>query len=86
MDGCIQLYALCRDSREKRDMGFEMSAWDGKLLKYGDLFEQHIMDLSVNIPLFNALDRCWAILSECFEPVETGIRQSIIDRHWPQGG
>jgi len=86
MDGCIQLYASCRDSREKRDMGFEMSEWDGKLLKYGDLFEQRIMDLSVNIPLFEALDRCWAILAECFEPVETGIRQSIIDKHWPQGG
>jgi V/A-type H+-transporting ATPase subunit B len=85
MDGCIQLYALCRDSREKRDMGFEMSEWDGKLLKYGDLFEQRIMDLSVNIPLFDALDRCWAILAACFEPVETGIRQSIIDNHWPQG-
>ena len=86
MDGCIQLYALCRDSREKRDMGFEMSEWDGKLLKYGDLFEQRIMDLSVNIPLFNALESCWTILAECFEPVETGIRQSIIDKHWPQGG
>ncbi|GMU24832.1 MAG: V-type ATP synthase beta chain [Phycisphaerae bacterium] len=86
MDGCIQLYALCRDSREKRDMGFEMSEWDRKLLRYGDLFEQRIMDLSVNIPLFSALDRCWAILAECFEPVETGIRQSIIDKHWPRGG
>ena len=39
MDACIQLYALCRESREKRDMGFEMSAWDRKLLKYGLLFE-----------------------------------------------
>lgn len=84
MDGCIQLYALCRESREKRDMGFEMSAWDRKLLKYGELFEDRIMDLSVNIPLFEALDRCWAILAECFEPAETGIRQSIIDGHWPR--
>ena len=50
MDACIQLYALCRESREKRDMGFEMSDWDRKLLEYGVLFEQRIMDLSVNIP------------------------------------
>ena len=33
MDACIQLYALCRESREKRDMGFEMSDWDRKLLQ-----------------------------------------------------
>ncbi len=84
MDGCIQLYALCRESREKRDMGFEMSAWDRRLLKYGELFEDKIMDLAVNIPLFEALDRCWSILAECFEPIETGIRQSIIEKHWPK--
>ncbi|MFP4140617.1 MAG: V-type ATP synthase subunit B [Phycisphaerae bacterium] len=84
MDGCLQLYASCRESREKRDMGFEMSPWDGKLLKYGDLFEAQIMDLGVNIPLFEALDRCWEILADCFEPFETGIRRSIIEAHWPK--
>ena len=84
MNACIQLYSTCRETREKRDMGFEMSDWDDKLLKYGDLFEAKIMDLSVNIPLFDALDRCWEILAECFDPAETGIRRSIIDNHWPK--
>jgi len=84
MDACIQLYALCRESREKRDMGFEMSAWDNKLLRYGSLFEEGIMDLEVNIPLFDALDRCWEILAECFEPAETGIRRKILETHWPR--
>lgn len=84
MDACLQLYALCRETREKRDMGFEMSNWDQKLLAYGDLFEAKIMDLSVNITLFDALDQCWEILAECFEPAETGIRRSIIEAHWPK--
>ena len=84
MDACIQLYALCRQSREKRDLGFEMSDWDNKLLRYGLLFEQQIMSRSVNIPLFDALDRCWEILAACFEPSETGIRRTLIDEHWPQ--
>ncbi len=84
MDACLQLYSQCRETREKRDMGFEMSRWDKTLLQYGDLFESKIMDLSVNIPLFEALDRCWDILAECFEPEETGIRRSIIEAHWPK--
>ncbi len=84
MDACIQLYAQCRESREKRNMGFEMSTWDKKLLKYGELFERRIMDLQVNIPLEDALDRCWAHLAECFQPAETGIRRSIIEKHWPK--
>ncbi|NLF30869.1 MAG: V-type ATP synthase subunit B [Planctomycetes bacterium] len=84
MDGCIQLYAECRESREKRSMGFEMSPWDEKLLKYGDLFESQIMDLSVSIPLEEALDLCWDILARCFTPAETGIRRSIVEAHWPR--
>ncbi len=86
MDACIQLYAQCDDSREKREMGFEMSPWDQKLLKYGDLFEKEIMNLQVNLPLFDALDRCWDILARCFEPEETGIRRAVLDGHWPAGG
>ena len=85
MDACIQLYALCRESREKRDMGFEMSDWDRKLLRYGVMFEERIMDLSLNVRLFEALDRCWKILAECFEPAETGIRRAIVEKHWPSG-
>lgn len=83
MDACIKLYADCDDSREKKEMGFEVSAWDKKLLKYGDLFEKIIMDLHVNLPLFDALDRCWEILAQCFEPRETGILQIIVEKHWP---
>ena len=84
MDACIQLYAGCRESREKRSMGFEMSAWDAKLLKYGQLFEEKIMDLAVDLPLHEALDLCWEILADCFDPAEIGIRRKIIDAHWPK--
>jgi V/A-type H+-transporting ATPase subunit B len=82
MNACIQLYAQCEESREKREMGFELSGWDRKLLKYGELFEEKIMDLTLNMGLFDALDRCWEILAECFEPEETRIRDSIIQKHW----
>jgi len=72
MDAMIKLFAAYRDTLEKKSMGFQMSAWDRKLLKYGELFEQRMMDLSVNIPLEKALDQCWAILAECFEPERQG--------------
>jgi V/A-type H+-transporting ATPase subunit B len=82
MNACIQLYAQCDESREKREMGFELSEWDSRLLQYGDMFEEKIMDLNLNIELFDALDKCWEILSECFSPEETGIRTAIIEKHW----
>lgn len=82
MDGMIKLFAAYRDTLEKKSMGFQMSAWDKKLLKYGELFEQRMMDLSVNVPLEKALDQCWETLAECFEPRETGLRSDLIQKYW----
>jgi len=68
MDGMIQLYAKYRETEEKRAMGFRMSKWDEKLIKYGEMFEREMMDLAVNIPLEKALDNGWRILKSCFLP------------------
>ena len=84
MDGMIKLYSAYKDSLEKRSMGFMMSDWDEKLLKYGAEFESRMMDLSVNIPLEEALDEGWKILAECFEPNETGLRTELIEQYWPK--
>lgn len=84
MDTMIQLFANYRETLEKQSMGFQMSAWDQKLLKYGLLFEKNIMSLQVNIPLDKALDLGWQILADCFTPEETGIKQSVIEQFWPR--
>jgi len=82
MDNMIKLYSSYKETLEKKAMGFLMSEWDGKLLKYGELFEAKMMDLSVNIPLEGALDNGWKILSECFKPEETGIKSELIAKYW----
>ena len=84
MDGMIKLYAAYKESLEKKSMGFRMSDWDQKLLRYGEIFEREMMDLSVNIPLERALDLGWEILSECFKPEETGLRTELIRKFWPK--
>ena len=83
MDGMIKLYAQYKDSLEKKSMGFLMTEWDDKLLKFGKLFESKLMDLRVNIPLEDALDLGWEILADCFEPNETGLKSSLIAERWP---
>jgi len=84
MDTMIQLFADYRQTLEKQSMGFAMSAWDKKLLKYGRLFEERMMSLEVNISLEKALDLGWEILAACFSAEETGIRKAIIEKFWPQ--
>ena len=84
MDGMIKLYSSYKDSLEKKSMGFLMSDWDEKLLKYGKMFEDKLMDLSVNIPLEEALDTGWKILAQCFEPEETLLKSDLIAKYWPK--
>ncbi len=84
MDSMITLYASYKESLEKKSMGFRMNDWDEKLIKYGELFESKMMDLSVNIPLEKALDLGWEILAACFTPQETGIKSDFADKFWPK--
>ena len=83
MDAMIKLYASYKETQEKQSMGFRMSDWDTKLLKYGVRFEQEMMDLSVNIPLEKALDLGWQILADCFTPDETSIPSKLTTKFWP---
>jgi len=84
MDAMIKLYAAYKDTLEKKSMGFNMSAWDEKLLQYGGRFEKEMMDLSVNISLEKALDLGWEILASCFKSEETGLRSELINEFWPK--
>ena len=83
MDGMIRLYSSYKETLEKKSMGFAMSSWDEKLLKYGVQFEKKLMDLSVNLSLEQSLDLGWEILADCFEKDETGIKSDLIEEFWP---
>ena len=84
MDAMIRLYSSYKDTVEKKNMGFVMNRWDEKLLKYGNLFEEKLMSLSVNLSLENALDLGWQILADCFEKNETGMKSELLEEFWPE--
>ena len=85
MDAMIKLYSQFKETVEKQSMGFKMSDWDKKLLKYGADFEREMMDLSVNIPLEESLDLGWKILADNFSRDEVGIPSKLTDKFWPNG-
>ena len=83
MDAMIRLYSDYKSTLEKQSMGFKMSVWDNKLLKYGARFENEMMSLAVNIPLEEGLDLGWKILADCFDKTEVGIKTDLLDEYWP---
>jgi V/A-type H+-transporting ATPase subunit B len=42
------------------------------------------MDIGVSLPVIQALDLCWLTLSECFDPKELLMKQSLIDKYYPK--
>jgi V/A-type H+-transporting ATPase subunit B len=84
MNTMIRFYASAKDAEKKKAMAFELSEFDEKLLKYGQLFRQRFMDINVSMPLNEALDACWETLAECFEPDELLMKQELIDKYFPR--
>merc|ERR1711981_1301048 len=62
MNSMIKLYDVCKKVRQQQSMGFEVSEFDKKILKYGKDFEEKMMDLKVNLSLINQLNLGWSIL------------------------
>ena len=84
MNTMVRFYSDAKDAEQKQAMAFELSDFDHKLLKFGQLFKQRFMDIDVSIPLDEALDLGWKTLAECFEPQELLMKQTLIDKYFPK--
>jgi len=80
----IRLYAEAGRAKERQSMGFKLSRFDQKLIDYSHIFETTLMDLRVNIPIEEALDRGWKMISDCFEITEVGMKASLVEKYWPK--
>ena len=84
MNTMIRFYSGARDAQQKQAMAFDLSDFDHKLLKFGDLFRDRFMDIEVSLPLEEALDLCWATLAACFRPEELLMKQELIEKYFPK--
>ncbi len=84
MNEMIRLYSAANEAEQKKAMAFELSDFDQKLLKFGELFRRRFMDINVSMPLEQALDECWRTLAECFAADELLMKQSLIDKYFPK--
>ncbi len=77
----IRLYADAKQARDRESMGFRLSDWDKKLIKFSEMFESKMMDLRVNLDIEEQLDLGWQILADCFERNETGLKNEWLDKY-----
>ena len=83
MNTMVRFYAESQDAAQKQAMSFELSEYDERLLRFGEMFRQRFMDIGVTMPLEQALDLCWETLASCFEPHELLMKQALVDKYFP---
>lgn len=86
MNTMIRFYSGAKDAEKKKAMAFDLSPYDVKCLKFGELFRKRFMDIHASLPLNDALDLSWRTLAECFEPQELLMKESLIERYFPRPG
>lgn len=82
MNTMIRFYAGAKEAEKKQAMAFDLSPFDRKLLKFGELFAQRFMDIRVAMPLNDALDLSWQTLAECFEAEELVMKQAMVEKYF----
>ncbi len=83
MNTMIRFYSGATEAEQKLAMAFDLSKFDEKLLKFGQLFRARFMRLDVSIELEAALDLCWQTLAACFTKNELLMKQALIDKYYP---
>ncbi len=86
MNTMIRFYSAAKEAVQKRAMAFELSPFDLKAVKFGELFHDRFLDLEVAMDLDDALNLCWKTLAECFEPQELLMKQELIDKYYSRRG
>lgn len=84
MNTMIRLFSGAREAQRKQAMAFDLSEFDRRLIRFGELFQQRFMRLEVALPLEEALDLGWKTMAECFAPEELLVRQNLIDKYYPK--
>ena len=84
MNAMIRLYDAARKVRQQQSMGFAVSAFDQRLLAYAAEFETRMMDLTVNLTLFEQLDLGWEILANHFTEAQTTLPGKLLAQWWPK--
>jgi V/A-type H+-transporting ATPase subunit B len=83
MNTMIRLYSSAQDAERKQAMAFELSDFDTRLIRFGGLFREQFMDVSVSLSLNDALNLGWQTLAACFRPEELLMKDELIDKYYP---
>ncbi|MBQ0025672.1 MAG: V-type ATP synthase subunit B [Bacteroidales bacterium] len=84
MNASVRLYADAQNAKTKLENGFDLSDYDLRCLDYAKEYAVRLLSIEVNISIEKMLDTAWELFAKFFSKAETGIKQTLIDKYWPE--
>lgn len=83
MNAGVRLYADAQNAKTKLENGFDLSDYDRRCLEYAKDYAVRLLSIDVNINIDEMLDTAWDIFAKHFSQAETGIKQVLTEKYWP---
>ena len=84
MNAGVRLFADASNAQTKLENGFDLTDYDERTLDFAKEYANDLLAIDVNINTTEMLDTAWRLFARHFTPAEVAIRQSLVDKYWPQ--
>lgn len=84
MNALVRFYADAADAKTKLENGFELTHYDRRALDFAREYSRELLAIDVDLDMQKILTIGWQLVAKYFEKEETGIRQDILDKYWPE--
>ncbi|MBQ0086660.1 MAG: V-type ATP synthase subunit B [Bacteroidales bacterium] len=85
MNASVRLYADAQNAKTKLENGFDLSDYDKRCLEYAKDYAVNILSIDVNISIEEMLNTAWSLFAKHFDRTETGIKEALVEKYWPDG-
>lgn len=83
MNTGVRLYADAANAKTKLENGFDLTDYDERTLAFAKDYARELLAIDVNIDIIEMLDTTWKLFARYFSTAEINIKQSLIDKYWP---
>ncbi len=84
MNALVRLYADAAEARSKKENGFDLNEYDQRTLRFARDYVTELLNVTLNLSTVEMLDRGWSLLARHFQAFETGIKNALVEKYWPQ--
>lgn len=84
MNAAVRLFSDAAGAQTKMENGFDLTDYDERTLAFAADYSRQLLAIDVNVEINEMLDTAWELFGKYFKPTEVNIKQSLVDKYWPE--